>query len=128
MRSVWFLLALIAVFGVIERRDTGTVSAEAAFSGRSTSADRAAELRRDVYANEIAPAIADYRIDPYGKMYERHAPDTALLQLGEPENINPKSQNPTPNAQLPIPKQSPTTNHQPPTTNHHQVAGVMNSR
>jgi hypothetical protein len=45
----------------------------------------ARDVRRDVYGNNIAPAVADYLVDPYGEMYESHAPDTALLELGQPE-------------------------------------------
>ena len=42
------------------------------------------DLRIDLYGNEVAPAVGDYRIDGLGNMYEEHAPDTALLKLGPP--------------------------------------------
>src|SRR5438105_2386413 len=38
-----------------------------------------AEPRVDLNGNEIDAAIGDYRVDKRGEMYERHAPDTALL-------------------------------------------------
>ena len=44
-----------------------------------------AEPRVDLNGNEIDPAIGDYRVDTHGEMYERHAPDTALLHLSAPE-------------------------------------------
>lgn len=49
-----------------------------------TSEDGWAEPRLDVNGNEIDEAVGDYRIDSRGEMYERHAPDTALLRLSAP--------------------------------------------
>lgn len=42
----------------------------------------AAAPRLDLYGNPIERAVGDYRTDPRGDLYERHAPDTAVLQLG----------------------------------------------
>ena len=42
------------------------------------------EPRVDLNGNEIDAAVGDYRVDRRGEMYERHAPDTALLRLGAP--------------------------------------------
>lgn len=47
-------------------------------------ADRSVERRIDRYGNEIETAHGDYRIDPRGEVYERHAPDTALPKLPPP--------------------------------------------
>lgn len=44
-----------------------------------------AEPRVDLNGNEIDDAVSDYRIDGRGELYERHAPDTALLHLSAPE-------------------------------------------
>ena len=44
-----------------------------------------AEPRVDLNGNEIDEAVSDYRVDGRGEMYERHAPDTALLHLGAPK-------------------------------------------
>jgi hypothetical protein len=41
--------------------------------------------RVDIYGNRIDQAVGDYRVDPRGDLYERHAPDSALLKLGPPE-------------------------------------------
>lgn len=37
--------------------------------------------RLDLYGNPVESAVGDYRADPGGTLYERHAPDTALLDL-----------------------------------------------
>lgn len=37
--------------------------------------------RIDLYGNQIDEAVGDYRVDPRGELYERHAPDTAVLKL-----------------------------------------------
>ena len=42
------------------------------------------EPRVDLNGNEIDAAVGDYRVDTRGELYERHAPDTALLHLGAP--------------------------------------------
>jgi hypothetical protein len=44
-----------------------------------------AEPRVDLNGNEIDAAVGDYRVDTRGEMYERHAPDTALIHLTAPE-------------------------------------------
>ena len=43
-----------------------------------------AEPHLDLNGNEIDDAVGDYRVDQRGELYERHAPDTALLHLGAP--------------------------------------------
>jgi hypothetical protein len=44
-----------------------------------------AEPHVDLNGNEIDDAVSDYRVDQRGEMYERHAPDTALLHLSAPK-------------------------------------------
>lgn len=44
-----------------------------------------ADPRVDLNGNEIDDAVSDYRVDRGGEMYERHAPDTALLRLSAPQ-------------------------------------------
>ena len=44
-----------------------------------------ADPRIDLNGNEIDDAVSDYRVDRRGEMYERHAPDTALLRLSAPQ-------------------------------------------
>ena len=46
--------------------------------------ERVSQPRIDIYGNQVDPAVGDYRIDPRGGLYERHAPDTAVLKLGPP--------------------------------------------
>lgn len=43
-----------------------------------------ADPRWDLFGNEIEDAIADYRIDLRGSVYERHSPETAMQRLGSP--------------------------------------------
>ena len=43
------------------------------------------EPRVDLNGNEIDAAVSDYRVDGRGELYERHAPDTALLHLSAPK-------------------------------------------
>jgi hypothetical protein len=38
----------------------------------------------DLFGNEVEPAIADYRVDLRGTIYERHSPETAVARLGSP--------------------------------------------
>ena len=49
-----------------------------------TRDDDWAEPHVDLNGNEIDNAVGDYRIDTRGELYERHAPDTALLHLSAP--------------------------------------------
>jgi len=56
----------------------------AASSAWTSAADGWAEPRVDLNGNEVDAAVGDYRVDKRGEMYERHAPDTALLHLGAP--------------------------------------------
>lgn len=50
---------------------------------QSTESDRP-ESRFDLFGNEVEDALADYRIDVRGSVYERHSPDTAVQHLGSP--------------------------------------------
>jgi hypothetical protein len=45
---------------------------------------RAGQPRVDLYGNEVVEAVGDYRVDVQGEIYERHAPDTAVLRLAPP--------------------------------------------
>jgi hypothetical protein len=40
----------------------------------------------DLYGNEVSDAIATYRLDPAGSLYELHSPQTELPRLGEPKS------------------------------------------
>jgi hypothetical protein len=42
------------------------------------------DSRVDLFGNEIEEAVADYRIDLRGGIYERHSPDTEVARLGSP--------------------------------------------
>jgi hypothetical protein len=47
--------------------------------------DEAPDPRFDLFGNEIEEAVADYRIDLRGGVYERHSPDTAVPRAGIPK-------------------------------------------
>jgi hypothetical protein len=54
-------------------------------TGESTSvADDRERPQHDLFGNEVEKAVADYRIDRRGAVYERHAPDMAVPKLGSP--------------------------------------------
>ena len=42
--------------------------------------------RVDLFGNEVEDALADYRFDLRGDVYERHSPDTAVQKLGSPSS------------------------------------------
>lgn len=65
------------------RVDTTSVLDDAVKYGTMHDDDWA-DPRVDLNGNEIDNAVGDYRVDPRGEMYERHAPDTALTHLGAP--------------------------------------------
>jgi hypothetical protein len=81
MRPLVGVVVIIAGVVMFTRADSASISAIP-----PESVTDAREARRDLYGNEILPAVADYVVDPYGEMYERHAPDTALLELTEPSS------------------------------------------
>jgi hypothetical protein len=39
----------------------------------------------DLYGNEVNDAVATYKLDPTGLMYEEHSPHTELPKLGTPK-------------------------------------------
>lgn len=51
----------------------------AADNSLSRENDPAAEPKTDLFGNEVEDAVADYRVDPRGSIYERHSPETAVL-------------------------------------------------
>ena len=42
--------------------------------------------RVDLLGNEVEAAVADYRVDFGGDVYERHSPETAVPRLGSPSS------------------------------------------
>lgn len=40
----------------------------------------------DLHGNEVRPAIARYKIDPAGALYEEHSPETELPKLAPPKS------------------------------------------
>lgn len=72
---IWTLALLVANI---------TAVWEPEVEGSAVSEPQFADPRVDIYGNEVSDAVGDYRIDRRGDLYERHAPDTAVLRLGPP--------------------------------------------
>jgi hypothetical protein len=49
-------------------------------------ANTSSEPQVDVLGNEVENAVADYRVDLAGAVYERHSPETAVPRLGSPSS------------------------------------------
>ena len=56
---------------------SGHDDVEAGLSGISDSS-------RDFFGNEISPAVATYKLDATGLLYEEHSPQTEIPRLAEP--------------------------------------------
>jgi hypothetical protein len=64
---------------------TGTVIGGSLVEGTDSAASEDPEDPKvDLFGNEVEEAIADYRIDVRGSVYERHSPETAVQKLGSP--------------------------------------------
>lgn len=61
-------------------RGVGVTGAPRVESGNSL------QPRVDLLGNEVEDAVADYRIDLGGDVYERHSPETAVPKLGSPSS------------------------------------------
>ena len=103
LHRVWIvvigLLFVVALCEVWVQRSTVLSQRAIAFSPSHTTTsvldvgtpalpqrdDDWAEPRVDLNGNEVDVAVGDYRVDRSGEMYERHAPDTALIHLTAPE-------------------------------------------
>ena len=101
VQRLWFVLIVLTILfaaaSIWTQQSTARqLEAIAVPSSRSTSVidnvtralpasqEELARLRPDLNGNEIDDAVSDYRVDRRGEMYERHAPDTALLRLSAP--------------------------------------------
>ena len=81
-RGVWHSAAFPAS-SAVAIHDTTAVSD--GVGGESTSVGNDHERPQvDLFGNEIETAIADYRVDRRGAVYERHSPETAVPKLGSP--------------------------------------------
>lgn len=93
--GIW-LLAMVAGWGLWSGAgaaplmlESGHVAVSTSVSGSVIGAptwelERTEEPRIDLFGNEIENAVADYRYDVRGEIYERHSPDTAVPSLGPP--------------------------------------------
>jgi hypothetical protein len=82
-RGMWQSAASLPANSAVAIHDTTAVSDGVA--GESTSVGNDHERPQvDLFGNEIETAIADYRFDRRGGVYERHSPETAVPRLGSP--------------------------------------------
>ena len=98
MLLVRVLATAVAVAGVLAMGEKASLDVNGSPFPASTSVSRPVQAkstptrteapisgysrpRIDLYGNQIDEAVGDYRVDPRGELYERHAPDTAVLKL-----------------------------------------------
>jgi hypothetical protein len=55
-------------------------------SGRSDPDDDEADGTVDLYGNEVTDAVAKYKLDAAGALYELHSPQTEVPRLGSPKS------------------------------------------
>jgi predicted ATPase len=48
--------------------------------------DPSAEVPTDLYGNEVREAVARYKVDPTGVLYEEHSPETEVPRLAPPKS------------------------------------------
>ena len=51
-----------------------------------TPREREDEVDVDLYGNDVTDAVAKYKLDSYGSLYELHSPETQLPRLGSPKS------------------------------------------
>jgi hypothetical protein len=72
--------------------NSAEITAQAGSAAREVAGDPRVEggdltdRRFDLLGNEVENAVADYRIDRGGEVYERHSPETAVARLGSPSS------------------------------------------
>jgi hypothetical protein len=66
-----------------ERADTSAVSANNAAAAVEVE-EQDAKGSPDLYGNEVSDAVARYRLDDAGSLYEVHSPQTELPRLAAP--------------------------------------------
>lgn len=87
---ILWVLALTAAHEVYQATAVNTRVADVKYDTTSVptwyrvTQGEGAAPRVDIYGNDVHEAVADYRVDTRGELYERHAPDTAVLRLGPP--------------------------------------------
>lgn len=79
-KRIWVVVAVIWVLGFLIAGNTTAVSG--AHVQQTDTESGFSDTRIDLYGNDVSDAVGDYRVDPYGELYEGHAPDTAVLKLG----------------------------------------------
>jgi len=81
--AIW-LVSFIVGRGAWPPDDPSAIAATSADFTRLPDRPAPEPPLRDQLDNEIERALADYRVDLRGGVYERHSPDTAAPRLGLP--------------------------------------------
>jgi len=58
----------------------------AVLSDNTTQPNTDADPDLDFYGNEVTAAVAEYKIDAVGRLYELHSPQSQLPRLGSPKS------------------------------------------
>lgn len=82
MGRMWMIVGVMWVLALLAGHTTAVSQADMEQAADVNSPF--AVPRVDLFGNEVSEAVGDYRVDPGGDLYERHAPDTAVLKLGPP--------------------------------------------
>jgi hypothetical protein len=82
-----WLLVITTLFAVVVCGSAASIErAAAAAVVEELIVEPIEEVPIDLHGNEVRPAIARYKIDPTGVLYEEHSPDTELPKLAPPRS------------------------------------------
>jgi hypothetical protein len=86
--AVVLMLTLFTLIGVGIRASQYAATAPHPQGSRIGAAQTAGreEPPTDVLGNEISEAVATYKLDSTGSLYEEHSPQTELPRLGSPKS------------------------------------------
>ena len=85
MTGLRVVIGLIWVVALLAGRDMWGAASPSPIAATSAEiTERASAPRIDLFGNEVEEALAEYRLDVGGDVYERHSPETAVPKLGSP--------------------------------------------
>jgi len=71
---------------VVPSPTVASVQQLAVLSDNTTQPNTDADPDLDFYGNEVTAAVAEYKIDAVGRLYELHSPQSQLPRLGSPKS------------------------------------------
>jgi len=81
-------LASVSRIGpIVGTAHTAPIADDARPEARNSDRDEMSDADRpvDLYGNEVSDAVAEYKLDATGSLYETHSPQTELPRLGSPK-------------------------------------------